>query len=95
MRENHSVVFLPADADRENFPGLSAPSADKTENINVTSDDIRRFGLEPPSGARLGPSVPVSTSDVAQLGLSAPAGDDSGADPASAADVARYGAARR
>ena len=61
----------------------------------MTSDDIYRLGLTPPSGERLGLSVPVSAADVAQLGLSAPAGDDAGADRASPADIERYGIARR
>ena len=76
-------------------PGLSAPAADGSDNANVTLADIKRYGLVAPSGARLGPAVPVSAADVAELGLAAPAADDAGADRATAADVARFGAPAR
>ena len=80
---------------RRTVAGLSVPSAGNDDGVNVTEDDIRRFGLSPPSGARLRPAVRVSAADVAELGLSVPAANDSGVDRVTPADIVRYGDLRR
>ena len=59
--------------------------------INVTSEDIKYYGLKAPKGNRSSVPVVVTKDDIEFYGLSEPVADGAEAANASTTDIERYG----